>query len=356
VGTPAEGKSRSALDEIDKDGRFVRTPSLFRDKISSEPGARFPPAKGRYHLYISYGCPWANRCLAALNLKGLRDVVGLSVVHPTWQSTSAEDEHKGWVFRSPNDPAVSSPSGMGSFDCKGCVPDTVEQAASIRELYEKAASALKEKGLGDGNPGKKFSVPVLWDKEEGVIVNNESEEILRMFNSEFKDFEESAGDSIDLCPSNLMSKIEAVNSWVYENINNGVYRCGFAKTQLAYEEAIESLYKNLDKAEEILSKQRYLCGSRLTEADIRLFMTLVRFDEVYQVYFKCNKKAIADYPNLRNYCRDLYQTNGIGDSINMDHIKTHYYTSHPTLNHYAVIPAGPGVIEDYKQPHDRDRF
>jgi len=349
--------SRSALDETDKKGRFVRTPSLFRNFITKDPEARFPPASDRYHLYISYACPWANRCLAALKMKGLDKAIGVSVVHPTWQQTKpGEDEHTGWVFKSEDDPPVSSSTGMGSFPATGCIPDGINNAKSIRELYEKAAEANLKAGKGNGDPGKKYSVPLLWDKKEGTIVNNESEDILRMLNREFSDFEEPGSKKYDLYPDNLVNEIESVNSWVYDNINNGVYKCGFAKSQEAYDEAVENLYKHLDKAEEILSEQRYLAGSEITEADIRLFMTLVRFDEVYVVYFKCNIRPISSYPNLLNYCRDLYQTPGLGESINMDHIKTHYYTSHPTLNHYAVIPAGPAVVDDLSKPHDRDRF
>eukprot|EP00470_Lotharella_oceanica_P015796 CAMPEP_0170179618 /NCGR_PEP_ID=MMETSP0040_2-20121228/18579_1 /TAXON_ID=641309 /ORGANISM="Lotharella oceanica, Strain CCMP622" /LENGTH=366 /DNA_ID=CAMNT_0010423835 /DNA_START=51 /DNA_END=1151 /DNA_ORIENTATION=+ len=346
--------SLDTLAETDKDGRLVRSPSLFRNQISDEPDARFKPATGRYHLYVSYGCPWANRCLAALNLKRLRKAIGVSVVHPTWQLTSPEtDEHKGWTFRNPGDPPLVPPSGYGEIEVDGLVPDDVNKAKTIRYLYELAAANEQKLGHGNGDPGKKFSVPVLWDKEEGVIVNNESEDILRLFNAKFNDFSEPGPATPDLYPDHLVSQIQKVNSWVYDHINNGVYKCGFAKSQKAYDEAIESLYIHLDKAEDILSRQRYLCGSTMTEADIRLFMTLVRFDEVYAVYFKCNKKLISQYPNLLNYCRDLYQTPGIGESINMDHIKKHYYTSHPILNHYAIVPAGPNVIEDLKKPHNR---
>eukprot|EP00467_Chlorarachnion_reptans_P015497 CAMPEP_0114504250 /NCGR_PEP_ID=MMETSP0109-20121206/10105_1 /TAXON_ID=29199 /ORGANISM="Chlorarachnion reptans, Strain CCCM449" /LENGTH=395 /DNA_ID=CAMNT_0001682381 /DNA_START=56 /DNA_END=1243 /DNA_ORIENTATION=+ len=344
--------ARSALDESDVKGRFVRTPSLFRNKISKEEGERFPPARDRYHLYVSHACPWANRAAATMRLKKLQDVIGLSVVHPTWQKTCpGQDDHAGWIFKDPSDPPLTPLAGVGSIPCDGCIPDSVNGAKTIRELYELAAQNDLKAGRGDGNPGHKYSVPILWDKVEGTIVNNESEELLRMLNSEFTDFIE--GDVPDVCPSGLVEEIEEVNSWVYDNINNGVYKCGFAKSQEAYDEAVEALYKHLDKAEEILSKQRFLCGEQLTEADIRLFMTLVRFDEVYVVYFKCNKKSIADYPNLRNYCRDLYQTPGIGESINMDHIKRHYYTSHPTLNSYAVVPTGPQVLKDLTAPHDR---
>jgi len=335
--------ARTALDESEKGGAFVRKDSTYRNWISEE-SEKFKPESGRYHLYISYACPWAHRTLITRNLKGLQDHIGLSIVHPTWQKTRPEkDEHAGWVFRSETDEPVKSVLGFGSFPSKDVIPDTVNNCKSIRELYE----------LSNDTNGK-YTVPVLWDKKLKVIVNNESSEILRMFNSAFNKLSKNPG--LDLYPEHLRTKIDEINDYIYHNFNNGVYKAGFAKSQEAYETAIEGIYQALDKAEEILSKNRYLLGDQFTEADIRFFVTLVRFDEVYVVYFKTNKKRIADYPNLLNYTRDLYQNPTIGETVNMYHIKTHYFTSHPILNHYAIVPVGPDVISTLKEKHDRDRF
>ena len=334
-------KAHTSVDEISHDGKFLRTESGFRNKVGH---GKFGAEPNRYHLYISYACPWANRCLAVLQLKGLEKVIGVSVVHPTWQKTkpsNLEDGHTGWVFRAENDPSLSTSTGYGSFPCTGVVPDNINNVSSVRELYE----------LSNDRTGK-YSVPVLWDTKTSTIVNNESSEIIRMFNSTFNAFAENP--DLDLFPEDMREQIDAVNAWVYPNINNGVYRCGFAKSQAAYEEAAEDLFQSLERVEDILSRQRYLAGDRFTEADIRLFMTLVRFDEVYVVYFKTNCKKIEEYPNMMNYCRELYQK--MKDAINMDHIKTHYYTSHPTLNFYGIIPKGPNTVKKLLQPHDRDRF
>lgn len=334
--------ARTAVDEVTTTGAFARTPSTYRHAI--EPGGRFAPEAGRYVLYVSYACPWACRCLAALHLKGLQDAIAVSVVHPTWQRTRPDDpsdEHTGWTFRAPNDKPVSSSTGHGSFDCAGCVPDPVNGARFVRDLYERA-----------GDTTGKYSVPVLWDKREGTIVNNESAEIVRMFNSAFNGAEGGGADAskpiakhpeVDLSPEHLRAEIDALNEWIYRDINNGVYRCGFATKQAPYEEAFEALFAALDRCEAILAERRFLCGNSdaPTEADIRLFMTLIRFDEVYVVYFKTNKRRIQDYPHLSGYVRDLMASfPGIAASVNMSHIKTHYYTSHPVLNTYAVIPVG----------------
>lgn len=338
-------KPRDTLAETEKSGKFVRTASVFREVIS-DGHPTYKPEPDRYHLYISYACPWANRCLAVRNLKGLQNVIGLSVVHPTWQKTrpdDPEDPHHGWTFANPDDPPFSSPTGHGQFPCTACIPDTVNGARTIRELYEKS-----------NDTNGKYSVPVLWDKKTGTIVNNESAEIVRMFNSAFNNL--ATNPDLDLYPEHLRERIDEINSWVYDDINNGVYKSGFATTQAAYEEAVEKVFHALDRVEEILSTQRYIAGNQLTEADIRLFMTLVRFDEVYVVYFKCNKKSIIDYPNMRQYCREMLQLPGVTDSINMYHIKTHYYTSHTKLNTYAIVPVGPDAMADMLLPHDRDRF
>lgn len=336
----AASKARTAVDET-TDGAFVRTAAGFRSMVGED---GFDPEAGRYHLYVSLACPWANRCLAVLYIKGLEDAIGVSVVHPTWQRTRPDDPtdaHCGWVFRAPTDPPLSSPTGMGSFGCEGCVPDGVNGAKTVRDLYELARDTTG-----------KYSVPVLWDKKRSTIVNNESSEIIRMLNSDFNAFAKNPG--LDLYPPALRGAIDAANEWVYPSINNGVYRCGFAQKQEPYEAAFRELFSALDRCEEILSRQRYLAGDVLTEADVRLFMTLIRFDEVYVVYFKTNGHFIHEYPNLRGYVQDVYQAHGgaIGRSISIPHIKTHYFTSHPTLNYYAIIPVGGEPW--WEQPHNRE--
>ncbi|CAL5229131.1 g12399 [Coccomyxa viridis] len=331
-------KARSALDEMNE-GEFKRKESTFRKWI----GKDLPAEAGRYHLYISYGCPWACRCLATLAMKGLEDAVGVSVVHPTWQKTKPDDyndEHYGWTFASPDDPPFKSPNGHGSFPPIDCVPDNVNGARFIRDLYE----------MSNDTSGK-FTVPVLWDKQTKSIVNNESADIVRMFNEAFN--EHAKNPEVDIYPEHLRKDIDAVNEWIYPNINNGVYRCGFATQQKPYEEAFEQLFAALDRCEETLGKQRYLTGNTLTEADVRLFQTLIRFDVVYVAYFKCNRNFIHEMPNLRNYVRELYSIPGIARCVNIYHIKTHYHTSHPKLNYYAIVPEGPA--EWWTEPHDRDQ-
>ncbi|GMH27734.1 hypothetical protein Nepgr_029577 [Nepenthes gracilis] len=319
-----------SVGESKEPGAFIRTPSAFRSFISRDPNASFPAEPGRYHLYISYACPWASRCLAVLKLKGLEDVISFSVVRSKYEKTKDGDDHKGWVF-----PASDTEES-------GAQPDPLYGAKSIRELYE----------LASPNYDARFSVPVLWDKKLKTIVNNESSEIIRMFNSEFNDFAVNAG--LDLYPLHLRSEIDEINEWIYEGINNGVYKSGFAKKQGPYDEAVTKLFEALDRCEDILGKKRYLCGSTLTEADIRLFVTLIRFDEVYVVHFKCNKKMVLEYPNLFNYTKDIFQIPGVSSTVNMEHIKGHYYRSHPWINPTGLVPIGPGI--DYSSPHDRARF
>eukprot|EP00929_Paragymnodinium_shiwhaense_P090553 TRINITY_DN50736_c0_g1_i2.p1 TRINITY_DN50736_c0_g1~~TRINITY_DN50736_c0_g1_i2.p1 ORF type:complete len:240 (+),score=25.52 TRINITY_DN50736_c0_g1_i2:100-819(+) len=214
---------------------------------------------------------------------------------------------------------------------------------TCRTVYETVTGTVKE--------GGKYTVPILYDKQQQTIVNNESQEILRMLNTEFNAFAEKP--DVDLNPPELQEEMEAVNSWIYPHINNGVYRCGFAQTQQAYDEAAEQLTSALQRAEELLATRRYIAGSRFTLMDIRLLMTLVRFDEVYVVYFKTNSKPISEFPNLRNYCRELFQMPGVAECISMKHIKVHYFSSHPKLNPYGVIPRGPGVEDDLRLPHSR---
>ncbi len=333
-------KAHDALAEVSDTGKFIRTASGFREIISHDHPI-YKPEAGRYHLYISYACPWANRCLAILKLKGLEQagIVTFTAVHPTWQRTrpqDAEDKHCGWAFYdSSSKIPLKNSNGFGAFVVEGCEPDpnhsAEEGVAFIRDLYEKS-----------NDQWRKFTVPVLWDKKTKTIVNNESSEIVRMFTS--KDFEALLEEATaankdlpvtplskhDFYPLNKRPEIDALNDWIYTDINDGVYKCGFAKSQQAYEEAMEHLYRGLDRVEDILSQSRYLLGNKIedfTEADIRLFMTLIRFDEVYIVYFKCNQKTLKnDYPNIRNYLRDLYQLPFMNDCIRMEHIKIHYFS------------------------------
>ncbi|KAK1557674.1 hypothetical protein Q3G72_029383 [Acer saccharum] len=322
--------ARSALHEVSDTGAFMRTASTFRNFISRDLNSQFLAESGRYHLYISYACPWASRCLAYLKIKGLEKAITFTSVKPIWARTKESDEHMGWIF-----PASDTEE-------PGAEPDPLIGAKSIRDLYEFAST----------NYSGKYTVPVLWDKKLRTIVNNESSEIIRMLNTEFNDIAENA--AIDLYPPEMRDQIEETNEWVYLGINNGVYRCGFATKQGPYEEAARQLYEALDKCEEILGKQRYICGNRLTEADIRLFVTIIRFDEVYAVHFKCNKKLLREYPNLFNYLKDIYQIPGMSSTVNMQHIKRHYYGSHPSINRYGIIPLGPDI--NYSFPHDRERF
>ncbi|KAG2616345.1 glutathionyl-hydroquinone reductase YqjG-like [Panicum virgatum] len=322
--------ARSAHDEVTDSGAFDPSPSTFRNFVSRDSTARFPAAPGRYHLYISYSCPWACRCLAYLKLKGLDHAIGFTSVKPIFERTKETDDHMGWVFPATGD------------EEPGAEPDPFNGAKSIRELYE----------IASGNYAGKPSVPVLWDKQLKTIVNNESSEIIRMLNTEFNEFAENP--DLDLYPAHLQACIDGINELVYEAINIGVYKCGFAKQQGPYDEAVTKLFEALDKCEDILSQQRFLCGNQLTEADVRLFTTLIRFDEVYSVYFKCNKKLIREYPNLFNYTKDIYQIPGISSTVNMEHIRKSYYGGYSPINPYGIIPAGPNI--DYNALHDREKF
>ena len=293
-------------------GRFVRSESQFRSTI--EKGGEFEPESGRYHLYVSYACPWAHRALIFRKLKGLEPHIDVSVVKPLMVEN-------GWEF---GEAPLNEPLYGLDF---------------MYELYLKA----------DSNYSGRVTVPVLWDKKTQTIVNNESAEIIRIFNSSFN---ELTGNTEDFYPQDLRSKIDDVNEWVYNSINNGVYKSGFATTQDAYEEAFDELFTALDRVERILSKQRYLAGNQLTEADWRLFTTLVRFDAVYFGHFKTNKQRIVDYPAMWNYLLELYQYPGVKETVVMDQIKTHYYASHKTINPTQVVPKGPDI--DFEQPHDRE--
>ena len=309
----ADGDSRAEAD-----GRFVRATTSFRDAVSADGASGFRAEPGRYHLYVSHACPWAHRTVIFRALRRLEDVISLSVVDPF-------TDEDGWHFS----------------EGPGCIPDTVNGARFLREVYKLAQ---------DDYTGR-VTVPVLWDKREKTIVNNESAEIIRMLNTAFGEW--AAGEP-DFYPAALRGEIDAVNAPIYEHVNNGVYKTGFATSQAAYEDAFDKLFATLDELEARLGSQRYLAGARITEADWRLFPTLVRFDAVYVGHFKCNLRRIEDYPNLGNYLRDLYQQPGVAGTVNMEHIKAHYYASHAGVNPTRIVPKGP--VLDFTRPHDRDRF
>jgi len=308
--------------QIDKQsGEFVRKATTFRNWITSDPSSEFPAQEGRYHLYISYACPWASRTLMVRALKGLEHAISFDVVHPFL-------DQQGWSFAQDE-----------TLNVHG---DSVNGFKRLREIYFKA----------DPNYVGSFTVPVLWDKEKKVIVNNESSEIIRMLNSEFNQF--AKHPKLDFYPESLKTAIDEVNEWIYPNINNGVYRCGFAKSQEAYNIAYHDLFDSLDRVEKILSTNRYLTGNQLTEADIRLFATLVRFDPVYVVHFKCNKRRLTEYPNIWGFTREIYQLPEIAKTVNMIHIKMHYYTSHLHINPTGIIPGG--MECDFTTPHGREKL
>ncbi|MBF7072667.1 glutathione S-transferase family protein [Glaciecola sp. MH2013] len=302
-------------DTKKSEGKFVRQDSKFRQTISSENGAEFPVESGRYHLYVSLACPWAHRTLIFRKLKGLEEHISVSVVSPDMLD-------KGWVF-----------SGY-----EGATEDHLFGFDYMHQVYTKAKPDITTR----------VTVPVLWDKKKNTIVNNESADIIRIFNDAFN---ELTGNYDDYYPKSLRSGIDEINDYVYHRINNGVYKSGFATTQEAYEEALHQLFEGLDHVESILEKQRYLMGNTLTEADWRLFTTLIRFDPVYVGHFKCNLKRIADYPNLSAYVRELYQIDGVAETTSFDHIKRHYYFSHTMINPTQVVPSGP--IMDLESEHGR---
>jgi glutathionyl-hydroquinone reductase len=303
-------------------GAFVRPDSTFRNAITADGSSAFPAEAGRYHLYVALSCPWAHRTLITRKLKRLEKAISISIVDVHMGSD-------GWVFS----------------DAPGTIPDTLYGFKFLHQVYTKA----------DPDYTGRVTVPTLWDKKAETIVNNESSEIIRMFNTAFDGLGGGIGNpDLDLYPKPLRVEINAVNDRVYNNINNGVYKAGFATSQSAYEAAFDALFEALDEMEERLGKHRYIVGNQLTEADIRFFTTLVRFDAVYQYHFKCNLRRIEDYPNLSNYLRDLYQTPGFGETVNMDHIKRHYYGSHETINPSGIVPKGP--LLDFSRPHDRARF
>lgn len=307
-------------------GRFKRATSSFRNWVTADGSAGptgdggFKAESGRYHLYVSYACPWAHRTLIFRSLKGLAPHISLSVVDPFMGK-------EGWSLD-------------GDVDT---IPDTVNGVDRLHKVYT----------LADNTYTGRVTVPVLWDRKTSTIVSNESADIIRMFNSAF-DGLDGVDTERDFAPDALLDEIDSVNARVYDRVNNGVYKAGFATTQEAYEEAVHALFDELDWLEKRLAGQRYLAGPQVTEADWRLFTTLVRFDPVYVGHFKCNIRRIEDYPNLSNYLRDLYQTPGVPETTNMDHIKRHYYESHTMINPTGIVPAGPAI--DLLRPHDRERF
>ncbi len=314
MGLLVDGKWYDQWYDTDKTGgRFIRSDSQFRNWVTAD-GSPGPTGEGgfkaepnRYHLYISYACPWASRAMIMRSLKGLEDIISVSVVNPLMA------EH-GWTF----DPAP------------GVIPDPIMDADYMYEIYTKAEPEYSGR----------VTVPVLWDKKKNTIVNNESSEIMRMFNSAF----EGLGSSdYDYAPEELLDEIDEVNDEVYNTVNNGVYKAGFATEQSVYEEEVTNLFEELDKLEEHFKTNEYLVGDQITEADWRLFTTLVRFDSVYYGHFKCNLKRIVDYENLWRYTRELYNWPGIAKTVNFDHIKEHYYRSHDTINPNGIVPKGPEI-------------
>jgi putative glutathione S-transferase len=305
-------------DATQRAGEFVRVASPFRDWVTADRAGRFPAEPGRYHLYVSLACPWAHRTLILRKLKQLEDVITVSVVDPV----SGDD---GWRFS----------------DAPGCTPDALYGSSHLHQLYTRARADFT--GL--------VTVPVLWDRRTETIVNNESPEIIRMLNSAFDAFTPVRADYY---PEALRPEIDAINEFVYERINNGVYRCGFAGTQAVYDRAFDALFGALDEIEARLATSRFLVGNTLTEADWRLFPTLLRFDAVYYSLFRCNRHRMVDFPNLSSYLRDLYQRPGIAETVDFDHIKHHYFLSLRQLNPSGIVPNGPAL--DFDAPHDRGRF
>jgi len=315
-----DGEWRTDVQKsTNENGEFERQETNFRDRIRDEPGARFQPESGRYHLYVSYACPWAHRTLLVRALKGLEDAISVDVVDPF----RADD---GWQFTPEKD---------------GCTPDSLHGSDYLRELYVRA----------DPEATGRVTVPVLWDRKEDTIVNNESAEVLRMLDTEMDEF---ASRDVDLYPEGYRDEVDRIIDEIYQPINNGVYRAGFTKSQKAYDRAVTDLFDALDDWDSVLADQRYLAGDRLTEADVCMFTTLVRFDQVYHTHFMCNRKFIHQYENLWPYLRDLYQTPGVAKTVNMDHIREHYYTTHPEVTPSRIIAIGPDL--DFEAGHDRDEL
>ena len=323
MGLLVEGVWRDQwYDTESSGGKFIRQDAGFRSWVTADGAAGpsgeagFQADSGRYHLYVSYACPWAHRTLIFRKLKGLEEHISVSVVHPDMLSD-------GWTFEA---------------DDKGATGDTLYGLPFARDIYTRT----KPDYTG------RVTVPILWDKNRDTIVSNESSEIIRMFNSAFDGI---TGNTLDFWPEDLRAEIELVNDRIYDTFNNGVYKCGFATSQQAYDDAIVPLFETLDWLDQRLSDNRYLMGDILTEADWRLFTTLVRFDPVYHLHFKCNRKRLIDYPNIWDYTRELYQVPGVAETVNFDHIVRHYHYSHDSINPHRIIPINPDL--DFDAPHGR---
>ncbi|HSC57160.1 MAG TPA: glutathione S-transferase family protein [Nitrospira sp.] len=299
-------------------GEFKRQADAFRDWVTADGSSGYPAATGRYHLYVSWACPWAHRTIIARKLKKLEQVIGMTVVDPI------RDE-RGWAFH----------------EGPGHSLDPINGFHFLKEAYHATDPSYRGR----------VTVPVLWDTVTKRIVTNSDDDLLRMFNSEFNEFTTS---TIDLYPNGLRKDIDALNEFIYENVNDGVYRAGFATSQRVYEKAVLRLFDALDQLENQLADHRYLFGPRFVETDWRLFVTLIRFDAVYHGHFKCNIRRIIDYPNLFGYLKDLYQTDGIAETVNLDHIKRHYYITHNDINPTRIVPIGP--VQDLSSPHRRERL
>lgn len=324
MGKLVNGKWQDVWYDTSKtDGHFVRGTTAFRNWVTPDGSAGptgeggFPAEAGRYHLYVSYACPWAHRTLIFRAIKGLEDMISVSVVHPDMLSD-------GWTF---------------ATDFDGATGDHLSGLPYMRDVYLKA----------DPEISGRVTVPVLWDKKRETIVSNESAEIIRMLNSAFDGL---TGNTDDYWPEELRDAIQPINERIYDTVNNGVYKSGFATSQAAYDEAVNALFDSLDWLENHLAQNRYLVGDKLTEADWRLFTTLVRFDPVYHGHFKCNRKRIIDYPNLWGYTKELYQWPGVRETVRLDHITRHYHYSHETINPHRIVPTGP--VLDFNAPHGRD--
>lgn len=318
MGMLRDGEWSTDWYEPGEGGEFERPETSFRDKVTADGSSGFPAESGRYHLYVAWACPWAHRALLMRKLQGLEHAITIAVADPFM----GDD---GWTFG-------RDPSGL---------PDAVNHVPLLRDVYL----------LADPRYTGRVTVPVLWDRVRRTIVSNESRELLRMLDHEFSAL---ATTPIDLAPAPLRTLVDGTIDQIYAPINNGVYRAGFATTQSAYDEAVHELFEALGHWDRVLADQRHLCGEPLTEADLCLFTTLVRFDLVYHGHFKCNLRRIADYPHLSNYLRDLYQRPGFAETCSFDAIKRHYYSSHATINPTRIVPAGP--LLDLTAPHDRDRF
>jgi len=314
-------------DEQTKSGEFQRQPDAFRKWVSNDGSTSYPAAADRYHLYVSLACPWASRTVIFRKLKGLEGAIGMTIVDPI------RDE-EGWAFR---DQSGKIPPGV-PFEST----DSINGFQFLSEAYKATNPDYDER----------VTVPVLWDKQTNKIVNNCEDDICRMFNDRFNDF--ARNKDVDFFPQEIENEHAKFSSFLHDNVNNGVYKAGFATRQRPYEIACRKLFEALDDLEERLSKSRYLFGNRIVEADWRLFCTLIRFDVVYHGHFKCNLRRIIDYPNLQGYLMDLYQQPGITDTVNFDHIKRHYYMTHTQINPTRIVPIGP--VLDLGKPHDRERL